>query len=451
MDDIKSKRNKIQTSRLLHDLLSTEEKCSIISLNADCFEMIFEFLSLKDLCSIGKTCKFLRIIAGKYFRRTYPSKSIYFCRTKNGGVIEKLDGFDTVFGSYAQHLDFFNSNFEIFRYAARNGNKYLKSIQFDVKKLTSSHSKCIKSVLKNVENVTFFRCSGIDQSFNHILKCCLNLNRLTLYNWPITKYEWPKRTYQTLKTLELFGKYDVFIGNCDSLIQFLHRNQQIKKLSTSVDLPHVLKLIEIADIELDELSFVLNGIDRMTVKMLRERINEMHASGYFKQLKMFCYWGSDFVYYIDDVQRIRGLITVEIGYIDNFCCDMDRVINALGILVNLIELRFFYCTISIDQANILSQNLKKLEQLHFGCNTLDISLPFARCLPKLKTIEVGEKESHTNINIKTLNNERGNLPNAVYLTIYMPEDQFLDIKWKSKEVKFKWIQLKRANYVYPIR
>lgn len=428
-----------------------EQKTSILSLNIDSFDVIFEFLSLNELCSIGQTCSSLRSIAGDYFGRVYSSRSVYFSRTKNGSIIERVDGFNTNFAPYARCIDFFNDNFEVFRYAVANGSDKLKSIQFDVKIFLPEHSKCIKNLLSTVENVTFFRCFEDGQTFHHILKNCLDLNRLTVYNWPVTKYEWPKRKYTSLKSLELFGKYDVIHGGCESFMNFLRQNQQISKISTSIELTQVLRLIENAGLKLDELSFVLNGIDKLTVKTLRERVNGMHGNGYFKELNVFCYWGNDFVYYIDDLRKVKGLKTVEIGYIDNYRCDMDETISALVTLVNLRELRFFYCSITNGQARALSKYLINLKKLRLGCNSLDVTIPFIRKSTRLKSIEIGEKGLNINFNIIELNNKRGSLPDAVKLTIYLPEETFLDIKWTSTDVQYEWIVFKRANNIYPIR
>lgn len=441
----------INHTKIVNKLSNVEQRASILLLNVDCFEVIFDFLSLKDLCSVGQTCIDLHRIAGEYFGRVYSSQSVYFCRTKNGDIIEKVDGLDTNFALYTQHLDFFNGNFGFFRYAAINANQKLKSIQFDVKKCSPAHSKCIKNLLKTVENVTFFRCFENGQSFHHILRYCLNLRCLTVYNWPITKYEWPTRKYSTLECLELFGKFDVFCERCESLMRFLQQNQQIKKISTSIEFTQVLRIIENADLKLDELGFVLNGIDKMIVKVLRECVNKMHGNGYFKELKMFCYWGNYLVYYIDDVRNLQGLTTVEIGYIDHYYCDMNQVIMALVTLVNLKELRFFYCSITIDQAILLSEHLINLKKLHLGCNSFDVTIPFIRSLPQLKIIEVGESGFSMNINIRKLNSERGSLSDAVKLTIHLPEGMFLVIKWTLKRVNYDWIQFKRDNHIYPIR
>lgn len=43
----------------------------IFKLTIDCFDEIFEYLSLGDLIKFGFTCKTMQQIAGKYFKRNY--------------------------------------------------------------------------------------------------------------------------------------------------------------------------------------------------------------------------------------------------------------------------------------------------------------------------------------------------------------------------------------------
>lgn len=74
MDVIGIKGNTKITNELPH----FKPNSSIFSLNVDCLEMIFDFLSLEDVCSIGRTCRGLRDIAGDYFYRVYSSKPINF-------------------------------------------------------------------------------------------------------------------------------------------------------------------------------------------------------------------------------------------------------------------------------------------------------------------------------------------------------------------------------------
>lgn len=422
----------------------------ILLLNDDCLQEIFDWLCLKDLCAVGKTCKRLQRVAGEYFGRIYDTKSVFFFRTHAGDIVQKIDGIDTKFGKYAQQLDFYNNNIDMFRYAGANGNTHLRSIQFDVKEISAAHVKCIRNLLTTVETVTLYRCIENVQLFHQIVVCCVNMKCLTLYNWPITKYEWPKQTYPTLNALELYGKYEAFSGRCEGLITFLKRNKQIKNISTSINLSGVLDIIANAGIDLDKLGFVVDGLDKMTPSIFRQRLNAFHECGHFKHLKMFCCWANDLPNYMGEIHKIHGLTTVEIVYMDHSRCEMDDVITVLTTLEHLKALRLFHFRISTKHANTLSQYLVHLEELHLGRNSLEGIIPFARNISKLSDIEIGEDELASNIDesIRVLDCERANLFGAAHLTIHLPEEAF--IRMKNSIFKYKCIKFKRDMHVYPI-
>ena len=50
-----------------------ESHTTIFRLNMDCFEAIFDYLSLKDLHSFGQTCRAMQQMAGDYFQRNFKS------------------------------------------------------------------------------------------------------------------------------------------------------------------------------------------------------------------------------------------------------------------------------------------------------------------------------------------------------------------------------------------
>lgn len=55
---------------------NTELQPDIFKLNVDCFEEIFDYLSLGDLASFGRTCKRMQQVAGHWFRENYKERVI---------------------------------------------------------------------------------------------------------------------------------------------------------------------------------------------------------------------------------------------------------------------------------------------------------------------------------------------------------------------------------------
>lgn len=50
---------------------------SIFTLTVDCFDEIFDYLTLEDLCSFGQTCRKSQQIAGNYFKSNYSNATTY--------------------------------------------------------------------------------------------------------------------------------------------------------------------------------------------------------------------------------------------------------------------------------------------------------------------------------------------------------------------------------------
>lgn len=70
---------------------SIEITPNIFKLDIDCFDEIFEYLSIKDLHSFGQTCRAMHKVAGEYFKRNH-SAAEKFCH-KDGTKYFKLCAF----------------------------------------------------------------------------------------------------------------------------------------------------------------------------------------------------------------------------------------------------------------------------------------------------------------------------------------------------------------------
>lgn len=57
--------------------ISNVQPPKLFKLNLDCFDELFDYLSLQDLYSVVKTCKRMQIVTGDYFRRNYSAAKIY--------------------------------------------------------------------------------------------------------------------------------------------------------------------------------------------------------------------------------------------------------------------------------------------------------------------------------------------------------------------------------------
>lgn len=63
-------RNAIEAASIASNQNQTAD---IFKLDIDCFEEVFDYLNLKDLLSVGKTCKRLQKVAIHIRKQNYPS------------------------------------------------------------------------------------------------------------------------------------------------------------------------------------------------------------------------------------------------------------------------------------------------------------------------------------------------------------------------------------------
>lgn len=57
--------------------LNGERSVQMFRLNIDCFDEIFDYLSMEDLYSLGETCTRMQQIAGQYFKSHYSNATTF--------------------------------------------------------------------------------------------------------------------------------------------------------------------------------------------------------------------------------------------------------------------------------------------------------------------------------------------------------------------------------------
>lgn len=417
---------------------------SIMWLKDECFNKIFSYLTLRELSVVSETCPQFKALTGKYYEENFKAKIIGI-GILDEHILQKVDGFKTTFGSHAHDVQIFDEDVSVFKYIAENINKNLESIQFVM--LETTHAAYIKDILAKVQCVKLIFCLVEGQSYDNILKYCPNLRCLNVSDAYDSRAQWPKKMYPKLECLTVIDNSD---GPFDGLEHFLKLNPQIKRISTSITRKHLFPLIEKTDMKLDELSFEIHGFDKANAEETRDRLNELHKNGHYKRLKVSYFKGNNLVDFIDIVQGFEGLAGVEFIH----CLyvnynEMNHVAKALAKLTELQWLCFRQCEISLAQADILSRALVNLQQLNLLRNSIDIAVPFARRLPKLKVIKVGVESTPTEVNIEDLQNDRQKMHDAVKLTIFLPEEAYIQIKWTAKSVKYDLIEIKQDCSLEP--
>lgn len=406
---------------------------SIFTLNADCLDEIFDYISLADLCSVGRTCKRLYRVAGKYFARNYPFKTICMGQTNrsNGDVIQKI-------------RNVCETNFAPYHFAAAHKYSNLKKIFFcELNNFSDDHFACIvkMNILAQVTTIELFGCSPefCDIFLNRCLKMCTNLKNLmvTCSQGEGLNLEWTHQHVPTLERFEISGDC-VYLESVDLQI-FLQANPQIKRLSL-MDYGSLSEIIRAVGMSIDEMEYIA------LFSIYSDQIKASIGEGHIKNLKLWatCY-ATDGPPLINDLEDINCLVSARIDCFDFGRCEAHNAL-ALASFVNLRKLHFESTEISMDDAELLSKSLKNIEELHLGdFGSFPQAIPFARRLPELRII-TALKKSKKIVDIKALISDRHKLPNAKILKIYLADEAYRQLRWTSTDLNSDLVKIKRFTF-----
>lgn len=149
----------------------------IFKLDIDCLEEVFDFLPLKDLVSVRRTCKRLQQVAGYCFQRQYASvkktcteDGIYMDRVTNvNGFIPFID---RISFTTRKPLEMFCINQSKFM--------RLKEMTFHYGMITPNDAEIFKDKLKKIETLQLDGCKISGEFYKTILKFCMSLKRLII-------------------------------------------------------------------------------------------------------------------------------------------------------------------------------------------------------------------------------------------------------------------------------
>lgn len=413
----------------------------IFVLNVDCFDKIFDHLSLTELHAFAGTCKRFRQITGDYYQRVYISTGIrgafdgiYACsETSCSGELNDFSEFInqiTIHGS--RNL---TNDLDIFRFIKRNCGQSLKQIQLVDVTLTKLSVKKLKNHLNTVEVLEIDSCVFYVEFYNDFLKHCKNLRKLCVRR-SAGDFKWIRKSYPKLQHLELFQ-----IGfKIDELAIFFERNC-IRSLSIDARcLWHNEQLLMNSNVSLDDLIIDVNGSEFL-IEPLCRLFNKLFVRGFYKRLHLYAPY-KDYES-IEQMTNIHGFRKLFITH----CVNYGIVLPHLN---SLTELGFRSCPIFLDIDNF-SAIFENLERIYFEQATINDILPFIYQLVNLKKINVdlfkdeNKDQTHFIIDLETMNNERAKLQNSFKVTIYVEEKIYLKIKQMTGITSFSHIDIKRND------
>lgn len=428
--------------------LSSEKPTSeMFILNVDCFDEIFEYLSLKDLYAFGCTCKTLQQIAGEYFRRNYKSAekfsgkngiyTVYVYSDSEGVKSERTQ--TAGFNRFVNYISCYYENHEPLRYIDLHADEFtsINHIYLVCLELNAAKIRYLRKILSKVEIVQLRQCTMYGDFYEMFLKFCGNLKQIYIQDdlgdiLDENGNPWLHRHYPTLEYLQLTPRYSFKINE---LSAFFQRNESIRCFSTSLrclweNRDELLK----CEATLDSLEIlILDKYHRHMIKMhsAYSLLNQLFDRGFYKRLHLH-------------VKRI-----------DETCSEQLVSLNGLERL-SIVQFSGFNGLRSLKELNvdgsvkskdieILATNLVNLECLSIGninCNDL---LPFMRDTAKLKKVRANNIEGV--LDLVAFDKERNKLCGARKVTIYVPDNSFLATKWSTPNgnTNLGFIELKRLT------
>lgn len=432
---------------------SSQKQSEIFKLKIDHFEELFDWISLKDLIALGRTCKRMQRIVGYYLRTNYPAiylecgrYGIYWVNSKIriNGLASYMKKFQFSFlDGFAVAPD--SSPWEITRdrvpYMKPNRFNWLNEILLRRVKLTTNGIARIKPILHRVEilklKFSYFRDQR-KEFYENFLQFCSNLKHLCIKsiedNIVGIDDKWLLRKYPMLEHFELVSNHAKPIIELET---FFNQNLNIKHFALNVELL-LANLTTIKNIQHKfNVMSIFFGICENKFALARDALNDLYEMGRFMELH---------VYYralcspfdkssVVQLMSYQGLTKLHTNHSNN---SVD-----LSPLNTLQELCYFGRRSLITNVQVLAKSLINLEIIHFLNAELSDIMPFIQYSLKLKKIIIYNLKVNENVlDVNILDNERKTLITARKITIYVERDIYLATKRTKTGTKLNFIEVK---------
>ncbi|XP_055306354.1 uncharacterized protein LOC129570682 [Sitodiplosis mosellana] len=427
-----------------------EMHTALFQLNIDCFEAIFEYLSLKDLHSFGQTCKAMQQMAGGYFHRNFKSAekfsandAIYMVYSNNDGVSnERIQ--TSSFNQFINYISHYYEEMEPLHYIHSHSDEFTAINRIYLVCLAINPTKIgyLQKILSKINVVQLRQCTLIGDFYETLLSHCKQLKRLYVQDdlgdiIDESGNPWLLRQYPTLELFQLTLRYPFRILE---LSTFFERNPNVRSFSTSSrclweNRHELLK----CKAELDRLEIeMLDNFYRQLIDMqlICELLNQLYERGFYQRLHLF-------------VKRVDQKCSEQLASVYGLECLSIRQFSrsySLPLLTNLKVLTILNGSNTNDM-DILAKNLVNIERICFQNATHSDILPFIRRSVRLNKVKFVPTANEAILKLAKLNVERVKLAGARKITIYVPDNVFLATKWTAKngEINLNMIEMKRAD------
>lgn len=403
------------------DNSNEESPPKLFKLDIDCLGEIFEYLSMKDLHSLGQTCKTMQQVTGEYFRQNY-SAAENFCTkdgiytvhsSRDGDVNERIQ--TSAFNQFMPCLSHYYGVLGPLRYLQSHVNEFTSTNHIYLVSLFINHEKIelMQDILPQIETVQIRNCSMSRNFYDLMLKYCVNLKYIYVQNADSSfnsKHEWMLEYYPMLEHFELMPSYPIVV---DELETFFQCNSKVKRFSTSARFLWInrnqllqsnvkLNILEIKAEDFSEYDESGNKI------ILWDLLTKLHERGFYKRLFL----------YTDCVDQDLSNKFNSVPGLETLCIRRFTQSYSIPSLTSLKELILLKGS-NVNDMKTLANGLVKLERLYVEKATIEDILPFIQKSTRLNKIKLILKDDRE----RQGGNDDDNDNNPAYKFWYYEEER----------------------------
>lgn len=436
------------TTKNYYDHLVCPPTPPYLKLIADCWEHIFDYLSLQDIIKMGETCKRMHQMAGYYVREFFPKHRFHLIRDKihASGHSNSLQ-LRTNFHQYIRKLRV-SRGFDNF--LDSDAFTSLKTLIISCAKLNTIQMQYIRNTLKNVENIELNWCKIVDiETISQLVASCPKFKELTMYESDMIIDAIESIFSQYFSTLEHLHYQPVFgipSFRIDVLKTFLEKHTKLKHFKTDHCFLWANRgvLIETNNIQLNLLTIHLYT-SYVPFDGFVDFMKTLYAHGFYRTLHLLfdCDVNVDVEHLNDALSTLPGL-RIFSKYTHSANIDITR-------LTNINEFHMLDSQISGENVAAIARSLTKLERLTIEWATIDKIQPFICHSQKLKSINIFpscfgiDSDLDLHLHLFALNEERKKLDGARPVTIYAKDDVYLHTKWNTRNANLSHVEVRRLQ------
>lgn len=407
-----------------------------LTLSVECWNCIFDNLSLKDVLVMGQTCKQMSKFAGGYIHE-YHSQLDF-------SLIENLITFESIciqpdFYRYIGKISIEpNDDFNFF--STVSTFESLKALNFDRHTFNPIKIRNMKNVLKNVEMIQLTDCDFGRNIFPQLMASCPKLEYLKVFQYSKAENASLFKHYcPSLERLDyLFSRYVGPQKRSDDLKAFLEKHTKLKRFECEYSFFWLNRdLLSQTNIQLDFLHlYVSKSFTTTEFNEFIQFLKVLYDRNFYKTLMLSLSYGFDF----DDVEHLSKTIGTLPG--------LEKLITVVNSFIDftyLANLKELQCD-SFENMEMLAKSLPQLQRLTLKSVYNNEILSFVRHSKHLKMIEIynmsWSNDGHS-FDLFKLNEERKKLENATGMVIYVQEKEYLAIKCKTQTLDLNLVKIAR--------